>query len=283
VSVNRESADDRVRAQQRGSLRKRYVDTRFGQMHLVEAGAGAPVVFLHQSPRSWAEYAHLLPYAAEQLHVIALDSPGFGASAPVPGELSIEHLADGVQAVLDALGLGPVTLVGHHTGAVVAVEVAARDAEVGSPSVAGLVLSAMPFVTPERRARVRNSPPIDAVQPAFDGSHLSALWQRRRSHYPPGSERSLEQFVIDALRAHDDVERGHIAVNEYDMPGRLLQVRAPALLLCGSEDSYSLPDQAELARILDAPVHVIDGAGVAMPELFPRQFAAAVVRFVTGR
>ncbi|MEV1179137.1 alpha/beta fold hydrolase, partial [Nonomuraea sp. NPDC049784] len=140
------------------SVRRRYVDTRFGQMHLAECGSGPPVLFLHQTPRSWTEYIRVLPIAGGHVHAMALDTLGFGQSAGT-GEFSIERFADGVEAVLDALGLSQVALVGHHTGAVIALEVAARD----SSRLSALVLSAMPHVTPGRRERMRERPPLDHV------------------------------------------------------------------------------------------------------------------------
>lgn len=264
------------------SIRRRYVDTRFGQMHIAECGTGEPVVFLHQSPRSWTEYLTVLPVAGRTVRAIAVDSPGFGGSAPVGGELTVAGMADGIEAALDALGVDRAALVGHHTGAVVALEIAARDAGREHARVTSLVLSALPLVTPERRVLVRERPPIDKVEFSDDGRHLTELWQRRRAFYPPGQEWGLARFVVDALRAADDVEEGHVAVNDYAMPDRLPLVRARTLLLCGGEDGYSLPDQPVLAEILGCGTQVIDGAGVCLPELFPAQFAEAVTSFVAA-
>jgi pimeloyl-ACP methyl ester carboxylesterase len=256
-------------------VRRRYVDTRVGQMHLAESGSGMPVLFLHQTPRSWTEYIRVLPIAGRHLHAMALDTLGFGQSAHTD-EFSIEQFADGVEAVLDALDLGQVALVGHHTGAVIALEVATRD----PARLSALVLSAMPLVTPERRERVRNRPPIDHVEPATDGSHLTELWRLRRGLYEVGEEDHLTRFVIDALQVLERVEDGHVAVNEYEMVPRLSLVRTRTLLVCGADDTYSLPDQPALAQVLGCELTVIDGGGVSLPEQRPDAFAKAVLSFV---
>ena len=64
-----------------------------------------------------------------------------------------------------------VALVGHHTGAVIAVEVVA----VAPDRVRALVLSGMPFVHAERGRVVACRPAIDHLVPAADGSHLARL------------------------------------------------------------------------------------------------------------
>ncbi|CAM5283468.1 Haloalkane dehalogenase [Streptomyces antimycoticus] len=106
------------------------------------AGSGEAVLLLHQTPRSWTEYADVLPLVGRAHRAIAMDTVGFGASAKPEGPHSIERFADGVEALADGLGLDAFHLVGHHTGGVVAVEVAARLGD----RVSSLLLSATAFV-----------------------------------------------------------------------------------------------------------------------------------------
>lgn len=258
------------------TVRRRYVDTRFGQMHFAECGSGEPVVLLHQTPRSSREYAGVLPLIGCKVRAVAIDTLGFGQSADVDEAFSIEMFADAVIAVLDALGIATASLVGHHTGAVVALEVAARAPD----RVSSLVLSAMPFVDAARRRIVGARPPIDLVEPAADGTHLATLWQRRRPFYKNGEEQFLACYVADALGVIDRVEEGHAAVNRYRMEDRLPTIRARCLLLCGAEDSYSMPDQPRLGRAMGCRIEVIAGGGVPLPEQRPAAFAEQVLSFV---
>jgi pimeloyl-ACP methyl ester carboxylesterase len=259
-------------------LRRRYVDTSRGQVHIAEGGSGEPVLFLHQTPRSWREYQEVLPIALRRVRAIAMDTIGFGQSAPLTEPMSIEVFADVVSDVIAALGIDSVHLVGHHTGGVIAVEVAAAHPE----QVRSLVLSATPYVDAARRAQVSARPPIDHVEPDRDGGHLTALWAHRRPFYGDGQERFLDVYVADALATIDVVEDGHRAVNAYRMEDRLPLVRAPRLVVCGAQDVYSLPDVARLQEILRCESVVIDNAGVPLPEQQPQQFAACVLDFVTS-
>ena len=260
-----------------GGVRRRYVDTSRGQVHLAECGRGEPVLFLHQTPRSWREYQEVLPIAGGAVRAIAVDTIGFGQSAPLREPMTIEAFASVVVEVLSALNVESAHLVGHHTGGVVAVEVAASHAH----RVRSLVLSATPYVDAARRNRVGVRPPIDEVERDSQGRHLTQLWAHRRGFYAEGEERFLDNYVADALAAIDWVEDGHRAVNAYRMEDRLPLVRARSLLLCGALDTYSLPDVPMLQRILNCQASVIDGAGVPLPEQRPAEFAAHVLDFVT--
>jgi len=259
------------------AARRGYADTPLGPLHWVEAGQGPTVLCLHQTPRSVDEYAELLPELARRgLRGIAKDTVGFGASAPA-SEHSIEAYADGVEAFLRARDLAGVTLLGHHTGGVVAVEVAARR-----PSrLARVVLSSTPWTDEAFREKRRSSPGIDHVETRDDGSHLSELWRRRAAFYPAGRPDVLTRFVRDALVVADSLEAGHRAVGAYRMEHRLPLVEVPVLLVGAAADPYAYPHLPELsARLPGAEVVVVEEGMVPLMELHAPEVAEAVRRFV---
>ena len=90
-----------------------YVATPAGQVHYAECGAGAPIICLHQTPRSLDEYREILPILGDRHRAIAMDTPGMGNSAPPAGEATIEAYADAALALADALGLGRFAVVGQ--------------------------------------------------------------------------------------------------------------------------------------------------------------------------
>src|SRR5690349_1658080 len=73
--------------------------------------------------------ARVLPLLAHERRVVAMDMLGFGMSPPVPAPQTIERVALGAFALLDALGVARAAVLGHHTGAAVALEMAAREPE----------------------------------------------------------------------------------------------------------------------------------------------------------
>jgi pimeloyl-ACP methyl ester carboxylesterase len=90
------------------------------RLHVAEAGAGEPVVCLHGWPQNWWLWRGIIPGLAERYRVICPDLRGFGWSeAPRHGYEKREFAAD-IAALLDALELRDVRLIGHDWGGVAA-------------------------------------------------------------------------------------------------------------------------------------------------------------------
>jgi pimeloyl-ACP methyl ester carboxylesterase len=253
-----------------------FVATREGRIHYVEAGDGPPVILLHQTPRSWDEYRDVIPLLARTHRVLAMDTIGFGDSDKPERPMSIPAFGAAVIAFADALELDTFSLVGHHTGGIIAVEVAGRNPH----RIDRLVLSGT--TCPDGEGRDREWPPIDAVDVSDDGSHLTELWQKRRDYYPADRPDLLDRLVIDALKVGlDRVEEGHDAVNSFRIEDPLPLVTAPTLLLCGTEDWAALPEQDQLAAYLPGCRQVlIEDGSIALPDHMPEEFADAVLAFL---
>ena len=258
-----------------------FVEVPSGTIHVAQAGAGDPVLLLHQTPRSWDEYRDVLPLLGARRRAIAVDTIGFGDSSkpPWPSPVdSIEGWAGVAVTVLDALGIQRTSVVGHHTGAVIAIELAAAFPE----RVDRLVLSAPAVVDDEHRRRYGDKPPVDDVERRLDGTHLVELWRLRAPFYPPDAE-LLERFVVDALKAGDRAGGGHLVVARYDMLPRLPLVRAPVLIVAPTEDPFGGPDARRLAGLLPGSRLVeLPGGMVPAPDQLPAEFAAIVSGFLTG-
>ncbi len=258
---------------------RHFVDLPHGTVHYATAGEGDPVLLLHQTPRSWDEYRHVLPLLARSRRAIAMDTVGFGDSSPLPrGTDSIEAWAEVVLALLDALELDRVDLVGHHTGASIAIQAAGQAPE----RVRSLVLSSAPYADPAARAaEAGGRAVVDDVEPRADGSHLLELWRIRAAFYPEGAIDLLERFVADALRAGPLAAEGHRVVARYDVQSALARIRCPLLLIGATADPYAYPALARLRAALPAAeVEEIEGGMVPLPDQLPEQFAAAVERFL---
>jgi pimeloyl-ACP methyl ester carboxylesterase len=192
-------------------------------------------------------------------------------------QASIEGWAAVAVELLDALSIARAHVVGHHTGGVIALHLAAAHQE----RVASLVLSSTPFTNEAFRRARRERPPIDAVAPSADGTHLAALWQRRQSFYPPARGDLLQAFVADALKASGDVEDGHRAVASYRMEDHIGRVTQPTLLIRATDDPFASPHATELqAQIAHARIFDIEGGMVPLPDQLPHEFARVVLSFL---
>jgi pimeloyl-ACP methyl ester carboxylesterase len=261
------------------TVRRAFADLSIGQVHYASCGDTSlpPVLLLHQTPRSWLEYRDVLPLIGGRHRVVAMDTPGFGDSAPLIGPASIEGWAAVAAELLEALGIARASVVGHHTGGVIALELAAAHPD----RVSALVLSSTPFTGAAfRRARAER-PPIDAVEGSSDGSHLAALWQRRQRFYPRERPELLEAFVRDALKTRGDVEAGHRAVACYRMEDRIGRVTQPTLVIRAAADPFAAPHAGELCERLPQAKRIeIEGGMVPLPDQLPEAFAKAVLDFL---
>jgi pimeloyl-ACP methyl ester carboxylesterase len=257
------------------TIDRRFCRTRLGHVHCVLAGGDPrpPLVLLHQTPRSVDEFAEAIPRLAGERRVIAIDTPGYGCSDRVPGQPSVEEYAGAVLDALQALGIDRFVPAGHHTGAIIAVELAAA--------------------APARVERVVLSGPVDLdeagrefLKPFFrqwtiapDGSHLAEKFGKFLQWVPDPA--LVQRLVVDLFRAGTASEQGHFATTFYRMEERLPQVRCPALLLYGARDPFSTPARAALQRAAFRPVSevTIDG-GVFAPNENPGAWAGAVLEWL---
>jgi pimeloyl-ACP methyl ester carboxylesterase len=259
---------------------RRFVELDRVTVHCAIAGlaSGPDVLLLHQTPRSWDEYREVLPLLGARVRAIAMDTVGFGDSTPLPAdEDSIERWAAVAVALLDALGIREVAVVGHHTGAVIAVEMAAAYPD----RVRAAVLSGAPFVDAERRRARAGHRAIDAAERHPDGRHLLELWRARRPRYPAGDVDLLERYLVDALKAGPRAAGGHAVVNRYRMEDRVGRIRCPVLIVAPTADPGAFAQRHALAaRIAGSRIVEIEGGMVPLPDQMPEAFARVVLEFL---
>jgi pimeloyl-ACP methyl ester carboxylesterase len=99
-------------------VRHRFVGANGIVQHVAEAGPqdGDPVVLLHGWPQHWYEWRYLMPALADRYRVLAVDLRGFGWSDAPDSGYEKEELATDILALLDALELDRVKLIGHDWG-----------------------------------------------------------------------------------------------------------------------------------------------------------------------
>jgi pimeloyl-ACP methyl ester carboxylesterase len=163
-------------------------------VNVLEEGEGAPVVLVHGLPGTAYEWRETSAALAQRgRRAIAYDRVGYGWSDPRPdGAFSVESNATELLALLEALGLERVTVVGWSYGGATAIVAAQRD-----PSRMARVLlvgSAGPGMEkvrpPPVLARVVFSAPVlrwlHAVPPLARGMQASASRQAFSEGAEPG-------------------------------------------------------------------------------------------------
>ena len=122
-------------------IERRYLTVNNRVVHYRRAGSGPPVVLIHQSPTSSANFVPLMRRLADQFTVFALDTPGFGESDALPDKrVEAKHFADALAETFARLKLPRCAVFGMDTGACIAFEFGCLHPKL----VTGLVLYSLP-------------------------------------------------------------------------------------------------------------------------------------------
>ena len=214
------------------NLRRAYFECRYGQLHVRTAfpstggfDESTPLVLLHPSPRSSRMLVPLLSAMGRDRSAYAIDTPGYGESDPPRARPAITDYAAAIGDFLDNLRLRRVDLLGVHTGAAIAAELALQR----PTTVRRIVMVGIPLHTAAERAAFPAAPaPLAA---AADGSHALGEWQRALAAQGGQSLAQVSAACADALRSGPDGWWGTAATVAWVGHERLAQVTQPTLVL----------------------------------------------------
>lgn len=252
-----------------------------GSLHYESRGEGMAVLLLHAFPLGLAMWDPQASAFGSTHQVIRFDARGFGGSAPGDGMLTMERIADDALALLDELAVQRVFLVGLSMGGYAAFAFYRRHSE----RVAGLVLAdtRAEADTPEGRRsrsqlaeRVRKEGPAAAAE-AFLPNLLGETSQRER---PALVARVREMILANPAQGIVDGLMGLAA--RADSASTLREIRVPTLVLCGSEDTLTPPEQAEAmaTAVRGGHLEVIPKAGHLASLENPEAFNTALSLFL---
>jgi pimeloyl-ACP methyl ester carboxylesterase len=260
------------------NIQRGYFDAPTGQIHYRIAGAGRPLLLLHQSPLSGAQFSAVLPLlAARGFRVLAPDMPGFGMSDPAPEPATLDSYASCVGAALGHLGWSQAAILGHHTGAVVGATYAV--AEPGR--VSGLVLNGFPLLTDAERAHFATFY-FGPKAPQADGSHLLVAWQNRLRSTPGWTDLELmHRYTVEGLVSGATNWKAFPLIINADLGGLLRAIQVRTLLLTNTgEDLYDATRRSHAIRPDFAYAELADGSHDIADEQ-PQAWTDAVAGFLS--
>jgi pimeloyl-ACP methyl ester carboxylesterase len=210
---------------------------------------------------------------------VSMDHRGSGASTHSTSPITLEAMVDDVLAVMDAQGIDRCVLAAESGGAGVALEVALKAPE----RISGLVLVGASW---RRISSTHFDDFVEWLRKDFDGAirafatscvpEANGADQRRWGYQV--LRRSTLQSAIELLLC-----RCALTVED-----RLSTMRVPTLLVHGTLDGVSPPDDSRLLakRLLDAELHILPGLGhvpiltapAAVARLIEQRFTSVQVR-----
>jgi len=270
-------------------LTAKDVTARGTRIRFVEAGAGTPVVLLHDCAASNATFGDVLARLAStgSFRVIAPDLPGFGESEkPDPGkyDYGFDAFSDSIFDLVAALGLGRVHVCGHGLGGGIALTLAARH-----PAIVHRLVLVDASVYPANEHgldRAGRMPVVGAILfrqlmgPALFRRYVQGTVYAGASKIPSGRLDALfEAFNAPPARQaiHATLAR---TADTRPLVARLPRVTAESLVVWGRDDRVAPVEHGRrLARELRARFEVLE-CGRCPPDEEPEAFAAILSSFL---
>ena len=214
-------------------LRRAYFESRYGQLHVhnaIPAGGGfdeqTTLLCLHSSSTTGRSFLEVSRILGTTRSVYSPDTPGCGESDAPPKALNIAGYAEAIGDFIDSMRFRSIDLIGSHSGAAVAAEIAIARPKV----VRKLVMIGAPVLDETERKTWRDlSPP--------EGLTQGALWARAAViDWKAETRLPLVKQALLVLRPKDNFWEGGGRVSKYvagakivDMPDqdkRLLETQA---------------------------------------------------------
>jgi pimeloyl-ACP methyl ester carboxylesterase len=263
---------------------RRFAGTSFGRIAYVERGRGPAALFLHGAFLNGFQWRDVIDGCAGERRCVAFDNLGHGHTEVAAGQaVDFDAQAAAAAALLDALGIDRVDLVGNDSGGGIAQVFAARWPD----RVRSLCLTNCDVYT--------NSPPpsFQGTLDAFRAGRGPRICQRLRDPQFATSQAGFgsvferpEDLVPETLAAYlgplvdrpeqmDGLVRFMLALaprHTVDIAGALRGLEAPTLIAWGTGDTtFELKWAYWLAGAIPGarPVVEVEGARLFWPEERP--------------
>ena len=266
-------------------VQHRFVDAGGLRTHVAEAGRadGAPIVLVHGWPQHWWLWRSVLGPLAGEHRLLCPDLRGLGWTEAPRGDYRKEQLADDLLALLDALGLDRVTLVGHDWGAFAGMLLALRAPE----RLSGLVVLSIPHLwvrarDPRAALGASHALPLSTLPPAVPYVADAALRLGRvRGSYTRAERRAYTDVLRDPdrQRASSSYYRTFLLREAPALVGghyRAQRLRVPTTLAAGALDPVIRYADLGGANADDLVVERLSGLGHFLPEEAPGTTVAAI-------
>jgi haloalkane dehalogenase len=190
-------------------ITRHYLTVNGRLVHYCKCGSGPPLLMIHQSPRSSAEYEGLMREWGAHFTCIAPDTSGFGQSAPLAKlEPDINDYADAIVEFTHALGIERTAAYGFHSGGIILVTALKRHPELFT----GLAVGGYAIWNSQEMA-IFGDAYLPPFLPSGYGEHLTWLWNRileQSWFFPWFDVRGETRLSV----AHDDPARVHAVIME---------------------------------------------------------------------
>ena len=241
------------------------VDVGDVSIHYERRGSGPPVVLVHGLGSTGAAiWKHHVAGLARDFTIVVPDLRGAGLSGCPPAPYSLQDFVDDLHGLIEELGLGAVSLVGHSFGGSIALEYAAQY----PVALTAVVAVGGPTELPEQS---RQGMRLRADTVEREGMEAVAATVATNGTAPVFRETQPHEFraYVELLAAADPAAYAATCrvIADLDIGEHLSRIAAPALLVVGDCDGVAPPElnRRNTERIPEASLVVVPDCGHILP------------------
>ena len=240
-------------------------------------GSGPPLILQHGFLGGGGYWEPQFAAFARRFDVIAPDLPGFAGSAGIPAPDSVEGFAAALVGLLDHLQIRQTMLLGHSMGSMISLQIA-----LDYPGrVERLVLygSSASGKLPKRFEPLEASiARIESQGVEATADHIVPTW------FVDGKAAPFASMCREAGRGTttEAAVRALRSLDNWDVGGRLGEIKIPVLVICGDRDRSTSPDQSYRLweAIEDCQLCVVPGCAHNVHLERPDLFSTIVLDFL---
>lgn len=263
-------------------MKEKFIMAGDTALHVADSGRGERcVVLVHGYLESMYVWDDFVPLLAPSVRVVTVDVPGHGVSQVLGEVHTMEMMADVLHGMLDALGIGRATFVGHSMGGYISLAFCAKYPE----RMDGLVLLSSSPCPDDETKRENRRREIALVRAGKKDvlAHVAP-----ETGFAVQNRERLKDYIEDLVeQVHITEDEGIVAllggmIARVDQNAMLRASSVPQLFILGRHDNY-IPVEAAERFVADNPqaqVVWLEASGHMGFIEEPERCAAAILGFV---
>ncbi len=201
----------------------KYYDIRGIKIYAEQYGEGKPLLMIHGNGGSVGSMKQIIPYFSQKYKVIIADSRAQGKSVDNGDSLSFEMIADDEAALLDAMHIDSVYVIGSSDGGIVALVLAMRH--------------------PGKVAKLAETG-ADLVPDSTAIAIVPASWEKEKKNY---EENKNKIFGSAEEKNHWKVKM--LDWRQPNIPFTALKaIQCPSLVISGDHDMFTIDHAVQIYK-----------------------------------
>lgn len=258
-----------------------YVSRADGRVYYYKVGRGEPLLLLHGIGYRARDWEPVIGELAQRFTCYAVDLPGFDHSDIPPTKYSVEDFVRAIVDVLDSAGIAQTSIIGSHTGSIVALTLAAAYPY----RVKRLVHDGLPYWDEEEGRKFFEAiirPQLtDTVSYDIPVAPLMT-WEEAVERRPDITRVGWQRNEEIKLKSRRWMHVSYEAVTSFNITEVGPRVKSPTLLGYGENEIIGFGAEPANKGVEGSILTVVKGCPGVVYDFMPDQFLKLTLPFLAG-